>query len=461
MASPSAARSAEEDEMGIERDLARDLLAKVRSRGATGADLLIVQTDSSTTQVRLQEIESLKSAQERRLHLRVLFGKRSAATSTSDFSMRALDHLADETCALARTTAADDYTGLPDAEALASVIPDLGLLDEEVQEVAVEERIALAKRAEAAALAYDPRLTNSEGAGFDTRFSQIVYANTHGFVGEYRASTFSLAVSPIASEGEAMQRDSWYAVSRRFGQLEPPEVIGETAAKRALRRLGARKVPTQEAPVIFDPEVAASLVRTLAGAASGTAIYRGASFLLDRLGQQVAADTVTVIDDGTIPGGLGSRPFDGEGVATRRTVVLEHGILRSYLLDTYCARRLGMASTGNAARDAAGMSVASTNLYLVPGTHTPEEIIASVKSGLYLTELIGFGVNVVTGDYSRGAVGIWIDNGKLTYPVEEITIAGNLHEMLQQIDMVGNDLVFRGRTAAPTLKIAGMTIAGN
>jgi PmbA protein len=461
MASPSAARSAEEDEMGIERDLARDLLAKVRSRGATEADLLIVQTDSSTTQVRLQEIESLKSAQERRLHLRVLFGKRSAATSTSDFSMRALDHLADETCALARTTAADDYTGLPDAEALASVIPDLGLLDEEVQEVAVEERIALAKRAEAAALAYDPRLTNSEGAGFDTRFSQIVYANTHGFVGEYRASTFSLAVSPIASEGEAMQRDSWYAVSRRFGQLEPPEVIGETAAKRALRRLGARKVPTQEAPVIFDPEVAASLVRTLAGAASGTAIYRGASFLLDRLGQQVAADTVTVIDDGTIPGGLGSRPFDGEGVATRRTVVLEHGILRSYLLDTYCARRLGMASTGNAARDAAGMSVASTNLYLVPGTHTPEEIIASVKSGLYLTELIGFGVNVVTGDYSRGAVGIWIDNGKLTYPVEEITIAGNLHEMLQQIDMVGNDLVFRGRTAAPTLKIAGMTIAGN
>jgi PmbA protein len=258
-----------------------------------------------------------------------------------------------------------------------------------------------------------------------------------------------------------MQRDSWYAVSRRLRQLEPPEVIGETAAKRALRRLGARKVPTQQAPVVFDPDVAASLIRTLAGAASGTAIYRGASFLLNRLGQQVAADTVTVIDDGTIPGGLGSRPFDGEGVATRRTVVLEHGILRSYLLDTYCARRLGMASTGNAARDAAGMSVASTNLYLVPGTYSPEEIIASVKSGLYLTELIGFGVNVVTGDYSRGAVGIWIDNGKLAYPVEEITIAGNLHDMLHQIDMVGNDLVFRGRTAAPTLKIARMTIAGN
>jgi PmbA protein len=461
MASPSAARSAEEDEMGIERELARDLLAKVRSRGATEADLLIVQTDSSTTQVRLQEIESLKSAQERRLHLRVLFGKRSAATSTSDFSMRALDRLADETCALARTTAADEYAGLPDVDALAGAMPDLGLFDDEVQEIAVEEKIALVKRAEAAALAYDPRVTNSEGAGFDTQFSQVVYANTHGFVGEYRASAFSLAVSPIASEGDAMQRDSWYAVSRRLRQLEPPEVIGETAAKRALRRLGARKVPTQQAPVVFDPDVAASLIRTLAGAASGTAIYRGASFLLDRLGQQVAADTVTVIDDGTIPGGLGSRPFDGEGVATRRTVMLEHGVLRNYLLDTYSARRLGMASTGNAARDAAGMSVASTNLYLVPGTYSPEEIIASVKSGLYLTELIGFGVNVVTGDYSRGAVGIWIDNGKLAYPVEEITIAGNLHDMLHQIDMVGNDLVFRGRTAAPTLKIARMTIAGN
>jgi PmbA protein len=317
------------------------------------------------------------------------------------------------------------------------------------------------KQAEANALDCDPRIANSEGAGLDTHFSQIVYANTHGFVGEYRTSTFSLAVSPIASEGDAMQRDSWHSVSRQFTQLEAPEVIGETAAKRALRRLGARKITTQDAPVVSDPDMAASLLRTLASAIAGTSIYRGTSFLLNRLGQQVAADTMTVIDDGTIPGALGSRPFDGEGVPTRRTVVVEHGVLQSYLLDTYCARRLGLASTGNAARDAAGISVGASNFYLVPGTHRPEEIIASVKSGLYLTELIGFGVNLVTGDYSRGAVGLWIENGELAYPVEEITIAGNLNDMLYNIEMIGNDLVFRGRTAAPTLKIARLTIAGN
>jgi len=447
--------------MGIEHELARDLLAKVRHQGATEADLLVVETDSSSTQVRLRDIESLKSAQERRLHLRVMFGHSSAATSTSDFSMRALDRLVDETCTLARATAADDYLGLPDAESMAASVPDWGLFDEAAQALDVEEKIALVKRAEAAALDYDPRITNSEGAGLDTHFSQIVYANTHGFVGEYRTSSFTLAVSPIAAAGGAMQRDSWYGVSRHFKHLATPEVIGTTAAKRALRRLGARKIPTQEAPVIFDPEMAASLLRTLAGAISGTSIYRGSSFLLNRLGQQVAAEAVTVIDDGTIPGALGSRPFDGEGLPTQRTVVVEHGVLQSYLLDTYCARRLGLTSTGNAARDAAGISVGASNFYLVPGTYTPAEIIGSVKSGLYLTELIGFGVNLLTGDYSRGAVGLWIDNGELTYPVEEITIAGNLNDMWRHIDMVGNDLLFRGRTAAPTLKIGRMTIAGN
>jgi PmbA protein len=447
--------------MGIEHELARDLLAKVHRQGATEADLLVVETDSSSTQVRLRDIESLKGAQERRLHLRVMFGHSSAATSTSDFSMRALDRLVDETCTLARATAADDYLGLPNAESMLTLVPDLGLFDEAAQALAVEEKIALVQRAEAAALDYDPRITNSEGAGLDTHFSQIVYANTHGFVGEYRTSSFTLAVSPIAAAGGAMQRDSWYGVSRHFKHLDTPEVIGTTAAKRALRRLGARKIPTQEVPVVFDPEMAASLLRTLAGAVSGTSIYRGSSFLLNRLRQQVAAEAVTVIDDGTIPGALGSRPFDGEGLPTRRTVVVEHGVLQSYLLDTYCARRLGLTSTGNAARDAAGISVGAGNFYLVPGTYTPAEIIGSVKSGLYLTELIGFGVNLVTGDYSRGAVGLWIENGELTYPVEEITIAGNLNDMLRHIDMVGNDLVFRGRTAAPTLKIGRMTIAGN
>src|ERR671924_1312324 len=218
--------------------------------------------------------------------------------------------------------------------------------------------------------------------------------------------------------------------------------------------MGARKGKTCEVPVVFDPEMAGSLLRNLSSALSGYSLYKGASFLIGKLETVIASEWVTVIDDGTIPGALGSRPFDGEGVPTRQTVVLEHGMLQSYLLDTYCARRLGMTSTGNAARDASGISVGAGNFYLVPGTSTPAEIIGSVKSGLYLTELIGFGINLVTGDYSRGAVGMWIDHGQLAYPVEEITIAGNLQEMLQGIDMVGNDLVFRGRTAAPTLKIA-------
>lgn len=447
--------------MRIERGLARDLLARARNRGATEADLSIVETEAFTAQVRLREIESLKNAQERRLHLRVLFGKSAAATSTSDLSVRALDRLVDDTCALAQATAQDECMGLPSADAMATTVPELHLFDDRAQSITVEEKIALVKQVEEVALSYDPRITNSEGAGLDTQVTRVVYANTHGFVEEYRTSAFSLSVTPIAGEGNSMQRDSWYSVSRTFQGLESPAGIGKTAAERVLRRLGARKVPTQEAPVVFDPEVAASLLRTLAAAVAGTAIYRGSSFLLNRLGQQVAAETVTVIDDGTIPAGLGSRPFDGEGVPTRRTMVMEHGVLRSYLLDTYCARRLGMASTGNAARDASGPTVGSTNFYLVPGTSTPAEIIASVKSGLYVTELIGFGVNLVTGDYSRGAVGLWIENGRLSYPVEEITIAGHLNEMLRNVEMVGNDLVFRGRTAAPTLKISRMTIAGN
>jgi PmbA protein len=447
--------------MPLEHDLGHEILARVRRRGATEADVLVSETESFTTQVRLREIEALKGAQERRLHLRVLFGTRAAATSTSDLSLRALDRLVEETCAMAQATAPDEYLGLPAFDALVTAVPDLDLFDADAQAIGVEEKIALAKQAEEAALSYDPRIANSEGAALDTQFGHLLYASSHGFVGKYRTSTFSLSVTPIARQGESMQRDSWYSVTRKFSQLDPPEVIGRMAARRALRRLDARKVPTQEVPVVFDPEMSASLLRTFSSAVAGTSIYRGTSYLLDRIGEQVAAEGVTVIDDGTIPGGLGSRPFDGEGLPTRRTLVIEHGVLRSYLLDSYCGRRLGMAPTGNAARDAAGLTVAPTNFYLVPGTYPPADIIASVTCGLYLTEMIGFGVNLVTGDYSRGAVGLWIENGELTYPVEEITIAGNLNRMLRDIDMVGNDLVFRGRTAAPTLKIARMMVAGD
>ena len=259
-----------------------------------------------------------------------------------------------------------------------------------------------------------------------------------------------------------MQRDGWYSTQRRLSRLESPESEGRTAAQRTLRRLGARKVTTQEVPVVFDPDMAASLLRSLCGAVSGSAIYRGASFLQGKLGQQVAAACLTVVDDGRMPGALGSRPFDGEGLPTRRTVVIENGALASYLLDTYTGRKLGLASTGNASRSLGQRpTVGPMNFYVQPGAASPEEIIRSVDRGLYITEMIGFGANLVTGDYSRGAVGMWIEKGELVFPVEEITIAGNLKDMLQNIEMIGNDLEWRSPIAAPTIKIGRMTVAGN
>jgi PmbA protein len=258
-----------------------------------------------------------------------------------------------------------------------------------------------------------------------------------------------------------MQRDAWYSVARHRRAVDDPREIGRTAARRALRRLGARKVKTREVPVVFDPDTAASLLRSVAGAASGPALYRRASFLLDRLGTRIGAAGVTIVDDALIPRGLGSRPFDGEGLASRRTVLVGEGVLQSYLLDSYSARKLGMTSTHHAARDGSGVSVATTNLMLLPGSTPPAELIRSVADGFYVTELIGFGVNGVTGDYSRGASGLWIEGGELAYPVEEVTVAGNVLQMFDRIEAIGDDLVLRERTSSPTVKIARMVVAGN
>jgi PmbA protein len=306
-------------------------------------------------------------------------------------------------------------------------------------------------------------VSNSEGADFNSSDGHVVLANSLGFVGDYRSSSFSMSVSPVTTDPSTggMQRDSWYAIQRAYARLDSPESVGREAARRTLRRLGARKIPTCTAPVIFDQEMAGSLLGNLCGALSGYAPYKGASFLIGRLGQRIAPDTVTVYDDGRMPRGFGSRPFDGEGLPTRRTPVIERGVLKSYLLDTYSGKKLGMASTGNASRGVGeSPSVGPTNFYLAPGSVAPEAIVRSVKRGLYVTELIGYGINMVTGDYSRGAAGFWIENGELAYPVEEITIAGNLTRMLLGIDMIGNDLEFRGRIASPTIKINEMTIAG-
>ncbi|MBI2014355.1 MAG: TldD/PmbA family protein [Candidatus Rokubacteria bacterium] len=437
------------------------VLRRAVERGATAADGYLVEDSEFSASVRLGEVETVTHAREQRLSLRVFAGRASAAASTSDLSRESLERVVDEATGLARVTAQDPHAGLPDPSELIGRVPDLDLEDRSAEDPAPEAKIELARACEAAALGADPRVTNSEGAHYADRRARYAYATSHGFVQGYATTSFSLSVAPVAARNGEMQRDHWYTAARKRAKLDAPAAVGRTAAARALRRLGARKVKTAEVPVVFEPDTAASLVRSIAGAASGPALYRRASFLLDRLGTKIAAPAVTIVDDGLLPAALGSRPFDGEGLATRRTAIVEEGVLASYLLDSYSARKLGMASTHHAARDGGGVSVATTNLMLLPGTAKPAELIASVKRGLYVTELIGFGVNGVTGDYSRGAVGLWIENGELAYPVEEVTVAGNLLEMFAAIDGVGDDLVLRSRTASPTLRIARMVVAGN
>jgi PmbA protein len=443
------------------RDVVERLVRDALVAGARAADAVAGDSEGLDVAVRLGEVERLKRARERRAGLRVFVGDSTAIVSTADLSPSGLSELARDACALARATAPDRFAGLPEPGDLATDQLDLELYDPAAESLETESALAQAREAESAALAAAPEIDNSEGAEFGGGSGSVAYASSLGFVGGYSGSSFSLAVTPVARRDGSMQRDSWYTTGRRLAGLDSPAAVGAEAARRALRRLGARRVPTTECPIVFDPETAASLLRHLAGAISGTALYRRASFLLDRLNERVAAPTITVIDDPLRPRGAASRPFDGEGVASRRRIVVREGVLETYLLDSYSARRLGMRPTGHASRaagDAPG--VAPTNFHLQPGPHAPEAIIASVPAGLYVTELIGFGVNLVTGDYSRGAAGLWIEHGELTHPVEEVTIAGNLRDMLTGIEMVGNDLVIRGATAAPTIKVNRMTVAG-
>lgn len=441
-------------------DLAADVLQQARRLGASAGDVIIATGESFSASVRLGEVEKVHNAREKRMGIRLFVGHSSAITSTANFTPAALRALIEETLELAKATTADAFSGLPSAEELATDVPDLDLYDATAT-LTPEEKIALAREAEAAALSADNRITNSEGAEFSNSSREVLYANSLGFSGRYQTTGFSLSVVPVASQNGTMQRDYWYSSHRKLSGLEPGVVVGKKAAERTVRRLGARRVKTQEAPVVFDPEMAATLLRHLAAAVSGSSLYRKTSFLLDKLGEKIAAAGVSIDDDARIPSALGSKPFDGEGLPTRRTPVVADGVLTSYLLDTYSARKLGLRSTGNASRSFADAPAAGpTNLFLRPGTTSPQEIIRSVRSGLYVTELSGFGVNPVTGDYSRGAVGLWIENGEFAYPVEEITIAGNLLEMFQNIEVIGNDLELRGTIAAPTLKIARMTIAG-
>ena len=442
-------------------ELAQDVVRRAIEAGSTDAECTVAEGDEFSANVRMRDLENLKEAGSRAAGLRILIGHKTGSAYTSDLSAEGIEKLVRSAVELADITTEDPHAGLPAPDELGSLPGDLGLYVPGIEALETGMKIDWAKRAEEAALSADPRISNSEGASFDTHTGRHIFANSRGFAGEYRTSYCSLAVSPVAREGDSMERDYWYTMARRLEDLEQPEEVGRTAARRALRRLNAVKVETQKVPVVFEPRTARSLLDNIFEAAHGTAIYRHESFLDGTLGEKVASEKVTVVDDATLPGLFGTSPFDDEGVPSRRTVVIEKGVLKSYLLNTYAARKLGMKTTGNASRGLAGNAgIGHGNFFLEQGVQTPEQIVASISNGFYVTELLGFGVNIVTGDYSRGAAGLWIRNGELAFAVSEVTIAGNLKDMLLGIETVGADLAFRGSVAAPTLKIGEMTVAG-
>ena len=460
--------------------LAEEAVARALQSGADDAEAVAYAADEFNVNVRLGQVEQLIESGSRALGLRVFFnsasGQRTASTSTSDLSADGLARLVAGAVDLARVTGADPFAGLPEPDSFGSLpIDTLHLHFSDVAEVPPLERIETARRCEAAALGFDPRIQNSSGASYDASSAHRVLVNSRGFRGEYRRSYCGFSVSPIAQEGAAMQRDYWYTSARSARLLDSPEEVGREAARRALRRLGARRVPTQQCPVVFAPEIARSLMGNLLSAADGDAIYRNSSMFSGRLGDVVAGENITMVDDGTMvfdhqladgstlkTGGFGTSPFDGDGLPTRRTVIIEHGILKNLMLNTYTGRKLNMPSTGKASRGLAGTpGIGGGNYFLEPGTLTPEQIIADVPNGLYVLSTMGFGVNLVTGDYSQGASGLWIENGEPAYPVEEITIAGNLKDIFRNVSAIGNDLEFRSSGAVPSVRIEGMTIAGS
>lgn len=444
------------------REVASDIVKRAMAGGATAAECVAREGDEFSTVVRMGQVETLKESGSRSIGVRVFSGKRAASTYSSDFSRAGLDRMLKSALELSKITSEDPFSGIPEADQLGSLAGNLDLYYEDVYSLPGEKRIDYARRAEKTALDYDPRIKNSDGGSFDAATGHKVLANSHGFVGEYRRSYCSVAAVPIAqSDNGAMQRDYWFSVARSLQRLEPAEQVGKIAAQRTLRRLGARKVKTAQVPIVFDPLVANSILEHIFEGINGDSVYRGASFLAGKLGQKIANENVNVIDDGTLVGGFGSSPFDGEGIPTRRTVVIENGVLKSYLLNTYTGKKLGLQTTGNASRGLAGTpGIGPGNYFLQPGTKTPKEIIAGIPNGLYVTEFLGHGANLVTGDYSRGASGIWIWGGELAYPVEEITVAGNLKELFLNISEIGSDLEFRGAVACPTIRIDGLTVGG-
>jgi len=422
--------------------------------------MLVSGTEFSVT-VRRGAVEKVMEAGSRTLGLRVFKNGRTSSTYSADFTPAAMKRFVERAIELAAVAEPDSCAALPEWEERAAP-SDLGLFDPAVTRLSTEEKIARATRCEQSAFALDPRITNSDGATFGTDVNTVMLLNSRGFSGAYESTVASINIEVMADDADGKKRnDHWFSVDRSLDRLESPEDVGRRAAERALRKIGARKVATKEVPIVFDPLAAAGLLRTLTGAVSGSSLDRRATFLLGGENTAVASELLSVTDDALMPGRLGSRPFDDEGVASRRNAIFDRGVFRGFLFDTYTAKKTGHLSTGSCRRSVGGPpGVGTSNFYLQPGGSTPEEILATVEDGFYVTDMMGFGVNLTTGDFSRGAGGLWIENGRLSYPVTEVTISGKLQQMLQDLEMTGSDIEWRGGVAAPTIKVRSMMVGG-
>lgn len=440
----------------------KKLVARARRKGAKQAEAWLEVNRESSVKVRDGEVEDLTQATAKGVGLRVFADGRLGFAYTSDFRPEALEQFVDRAVALAKQSAPDRHNGLPTkAELKARNKRDLQLFDPTVAELSPEWKLEAALTMERAGKAFDPRVRTFESVGVGENVGDTWFCSSEGVSDHYRSTAVYLYAAPVAAEGEQLQTSYWLDYKRFLDELQPAEEVGVEAARRAVRMLGAKKAPTQRVPVVFDPRMAASFIAGIAGAINGDMVFKKASFLAGKLGEQIAPEGFTIVDDGLRPRGLGTSPFDGEGVPTRTTSIIEDGVLKTYLYDSYTARKAKAQTTANAARSYASLPhIGLNNFYLQPGVQSPEEIIGGVKNGLYVTSMLGRGANPITGEYSRGANGIWIENGELTWPVQEVTVAGNMLEMLMAIDAIGNDLDFRGSVAAPTLRFAELAVSG-
>ncbi|MDN5870939.1 MAG: metalloprotease PmbA [Nitrococcus sp.] len=431
-------------------ELVAEMIEEADRQGAVAAEASASTSFGLSVKVRHAEVDTLEHMRDRGLAVTVYFDQRKGTASSADFSRASLAETVRAACDIARYTSEDPCAGLADAERMAAGVPDLKLYYP--WDVAPEEAIDLARQCESAALGVDPRLTNSEGAEITAHQGVHVYGNSHGFLEGYPSSQHSISCAVVGRVGEAMQRDYWYTTARDPSALQAAEAVGQEAGRRTVQRLGARRLSTRSVPVLFTPMVARSLFGHFLGAIQGSSLYRRASFLLDSLDTRVFPDWLTIKEQPHLQGALGSAPFDGEGVATQSRTLIEDGILRGYVLSSYSARKLGMQTTGNAG----GIH----NLEVEPGAMDYPQLLQDMHQGLVVSHLMGQGVNPVTGDYSRGAAGFWVENGEVAFPVEEITIAGRLREMFERIRAVGRDVDIRGNIRTGSVLVDGMTIAG-